>query len=140
MADLAAAAIEQLPCGLALDGELVVWDTEDGQLSFSALQRRSAARTRSAPVLAARWPAYFVAFDLLQLDGAELLRRPYRDRRTELEKLFTDYALTASWTLCPMTTDLATAREWLDTWTDVTGVEGLVIKPLTSPYLPGYRG
>ncbi|MFE5621119.1 hypothetical protein ACFQ8S_03555 [Streptomyces virginiae] len=37
-----------------------------------------------------------------------------------------------------MTTDLAKAREWLETWTDVTGVEGLVIKPLTSKYLPGY--
>ncbi|MFE2146636.1 ATP-dependent DNA ligase [Streptomyces sp. NPDC059456] len=138
--DLMAAAVEQLPPGLVLDGELVVWDAEEGRLSFEALQRRAAARARSAPALAARWPAYFVAFDLLQLGGEELLRWPYRDRRTELEKLFTDYALTAPWTLVPQTTDPAKAREWLETWTDVTGVEGLVIKPLTSKYLPGYRG
>ncbi|MFE2553657.1 ATP-dependent DNA ligase [Streptomyces sp. NPDC059355] len=39
-----------------------------------------------------------------------------------------------------MTTDLATAQEWLETWTDVSAVEGLVIKPLTSKYLPNYRG
>ncbi len=109
-------------------------------MSFQALQRRAAARARGAAGLAARWPAYFVAFDVLQLDGEELLRRPYRDRRTQLEKLFTDRALTAPWTLCPMTTDLAKAREWLETWTDVSGVEGLVIKPLTSRYLAGYRG
>ncbi|WP_158717955.1 hypothetical protein [Streptomyces sp. NRRL F-2664] len=48
-----AAAETQLPHGLVLDGELVVWDTEAGRLSFAALQRRAAAR---APTLAARWP------------------------------------------------------------------------------------
>ncbi|MGW7029096.1 ATP-dependent DNA ligase [Streptomyces xanthophaeus] len=121
-------------------GELLVWDPEAGRLSFEALQRRAAARGRSAPSLAARWPAYFVAFDVLQLDGQELLQRPYKERRALLEALFTDHALTAPWTLCPMTTDLATARDWLESWTDVSGVEGLVIKPLTSRYLPGYRG
>ncbi|MFK0258432.1 ATP-dependent DNA ligase [Streptomyces sp. NPDC090445] len=76
----------------------------------------------------------------MQLDGEELLQWPYVERRTLLETLFTDYALTAPWTLCPMTTDLAKARERLETWTDVSGVEGLVIKPLTSQYLAGYRG
>ncbi|MGW3059532.1 ATP-dependent DNA ligase [Streptomyces goshikiensis] len=65
------------------------------------MQRRAAARARSAPALAARWPAYFVAFDVLQLDGQDLLTRPYKDRR-------------------PMTTDLTKAREWLQTWTDVS--------------------
>ncbi|MEW2374220.1 ATP-dependent DNA ligase [Streptomyces sp. NPDC006656] len=39
-----------------------------------------------------------------------------------------------------MTTDLAKARERLKSWTDVSGVEGIVCKPLTSKYLPGYRG
>ncbi|MFJ3206064.1 hypothetical protein [Streptomyces sp. NPDC086989] len=54
--DLVAAA-EQLPHGLVLDGELVVWDTEEGRLSFEALQRRAATRARGARALAARWPA-----------------------------------------------------------------------------------
>ncbi|MFF5808710.1 ATP-dependent DNA ligase [Streptomyces sp. NPDC012746] len=126
--------------GLVLDGELVVWDAEEGLLSFQALQRRAAARARGAAGLAVRWPAYFVAFAVLQLDGEELPRRPYRDRRTVLEKLFNDHSLTAPWTLCPMTTDLDTAREWLESWTDVSGVEGIVLKPLTSRYRVGYRG
>lgn len=39
-----------------------------------------------------------------------------------------------------MTTDLAKAREWLQSRTEVSGVEGILIKPLTSRYLPGYRG
>ncbi|MEY2233839.1 ATP-dependent DNA ligase, partial [Streptomyces sp. BF23-30] len=85
-------------------------------------------------------PAFFVAFDLLQHDGQELLTRPYAERRALLENLFTEHALTAPWTLCPMTTDLAKAREWLESWTDVSGVEGILIKPLNSRYLPGYRG
>ncbi|MFE1413437.1 ATP-dependent DNA ligase [Streptomyces sp. NPDC058746] len=137
--DLVAAAVVQLPTGLVLDGELLVWDPEAGALSFEALQRRAAARARSAPALAARTPAYFVAFDVLQLDGQELLQRPYSDRRARLEALLADHALTAPWTLCPMTTDVATAREWLESWTDVSGVEGILIKPLTSKYLPSYR-
>ncbi|MBT2471841.1 hypothetical protein J7E97_29280 [Streptomyces sp. ISL-66] len=81
-----------------------------------------------------------MAFDVLQLDGQELLTRPYAQRRALLEELFTTRALTAPWTLCPMTTDLAKARDWLQSWTDVSGVEGIVIKSLTSRYLTGYRG
>ncbi|MFD9303034.1 hypothetical protein ACFWCB_10220 [Streptomyces sp. NPDC060048] len=80
-------------------------------MSFEALQRRAAARDRSAPTLAARWPAYFVAFDVLQLDGQELLQRPYKEWRALLAALFTGHALTAPWTLCPMPTDVAKARE-----------------------------
>ncbi|MFG2484996.1 ATP-dependent DNA ligase [Streptomyces virginiae] len=138
--DLVAAAEAQLPHGLVLDGELVVWDTEAGRLSFEALQRRAATRARGAAGLAARWPAYFVAFDLLQHDGQELLTRPYAERRALLENLFSEHALTAPWTLCPMTTDLAEAREWLESWTDVSGVEGILVKPLNGRYLTGYRG
>ncbi|GAA2650675.1 ATP-dependent DNA ligase [Streptomyces spororaveus] len=138
--DLVAAAEAQLPQGLVLDGELVVWDIEAGRLSFEALQRRAATRARGAAVLASRWPSYFVAFDLLQHDGQELLTLPYVERRALLENLFSEHALSAPWTLVPQTTDLATAREWLESWTDVSGVEGILVKPLNGRYLPGYRG
>ncbi|MFB6582735.1 hypothetical protein ACFCYC_35945 [Streptomyces sp. NPDC056402] len=77
--DLVAAAEAQLPPGLVLDGELVVWDTEAGRLSFEALQRRAATRARAALALAVKWPAYF-----LQHDGQELLTRPYAERRALL--------------------------------------------------------
>lgn len=39
-----------------------------------------------------------------------------------------------------MTTDTATAREWLESWTDVPGLEGVVAKPMGAPYLMGRRG
>ncbi|MGW1769393.1 ATP-dependent DNA ligase [Streptomyces sp. NPDC002073] len=137
--DLVAAA-EQLPPGLVLDGELLVWDVAAGALSFEGLQRRAAARARGAAALVSSLPVFYVAFDVLQVDGQEVMHLPYADRRALLEALFTDHGLTAPWTLCPMTTDLAKAQEWLQSWTDVTGVEGLVCKPLTSKYLPSYRG
>ena len=71
----------------------------------------------------------------MQHDGQELLARPYAKRRALLENLFSEPALTAPWALCPMTTDLATAREWPQSWTGVSGVEGIVVKPLNSRYL-----
>jgi bifunctional non-homologous end joining protein LigD len=69
-----AAAVAELPGGdLVLDGELVVFDPT-GVSRFQLLQRRgSGGRT-----------AYAV-FDLLERDGASLLKRPLRERRTALE-------------------------------------------------------
>ncbi|MDV6287064.1 hypothetical protein R2F25_00115 [Streptomyces sp. UP1A-1] len=59
-------------------------------------------------------------------------RRPhpwlYARRRAALETLFADTPLTAPFTLCPSTTDSATARDWL-TWTS-GGLEELCFKPL----------
>jgi ATP-dependent DNA ligase len=135
--DLTAAAA-QLPHGLVLDGELVVWSQD--RLSFEALQHRASASARAVTQLAGAMPAHFIAFDVLQADGQELLPEPYERRREVLEQLFTAHGLTASWTLCPMTTDPATAREWLTSWTDVPGVEGIVIKGLQQTYRPGVRG
>ncbi|MFE9468710.1 hypothetical protein ACFYNW_34745 [Streptomyces virginiae] len=45
---LVAAAEQQLPGGLVLDGELLVWGAEAGRLSFEGLQRRPAGRGRTA--------------------------------------------------------------------------------------------
>ncbi|MGW1601409.1 ATP-dependent DNA ligase [Streptomyces eurythermus] len=134
--DLVDAAAD-LPDGLVLDGELVVW--VEGRMSFEALQRRAVSGGRTAARLAQEMPAYFIVFDLLQLDGQELLHVPYGERRVQLEQLFTDRGLSAPWTLCPETTDPATAKEWLTSWTQVPGVEGLVIRGSGQRYLPGAR-
>lgn len=122
---------------MVLDGELVVLDND--QLSFPALQRR-AATMRGAQALAASLPAYFIAFDILQVDGREVLNEPYATRRARLEALFEKYGLAPPWTLCPSTTDMATAAQWLSEWTQTAGVEGIVVKSLTGRYRPGVRG
>jgi hypothetical protein len=131
------AAAAHLSDGLVLDGELIVW-AED-KISFEALQRRAVSGGRTAARLAQEMPAHFIAFDLLQLDGQELLHVPYGERRARLEHPFTDRGLSAPWTLCPKTTEVATAQEWLASWTQVPGVEGLVIRGSGQRYLPGAR-
>jgi ATP-dependent DNA ligase len=127
-------ARSHLPPGLVLDGELVIWEPGRGRTSFALLQRRVAA----SPVREAyRNPAHLVAFDVLQVDGSELLAAPLAERRAVLVAALADGP--PQLTICPQTTDAEVAREWLDAWTD-QGLEGLVIKSLTGTYQPGRRG
>ncbi|MGW0188161.1 ATP-dependent DNA ligase [Streptomyces sp. NPDC003362] len=111
------AGAAQLLDATALDGELVVW--ESGRLAFERLQGRLQRRGAGAARLAEQWPAHSVAFDLLRLAGTDTTRWPYWRRRAALEDLFAEHGLTAPWALCPSTTDLATVREWLISWTAV---------------------
>ncbi|MFF9243543.1 hypothetical protein ACF1AY_11010 [Streptomyces sp. NPDC014776] len=69
-------AAADLPDGLVRDGELIVWVGEG--MSFEALQRRAAAGHLSAPLLAEELPAHPIVFDVLQVDGQELLPRHHR--------------------------------------------------------------
>ncbi|MGX1508786.1 hypothetical protein RKD44_007788 [Streptomyces collinus] len=134
--EIADAAPAQLPGDTGLDGELVVWEGE--RLAFERLQQRLARRRGAGALAAARtWPAHLVVFDVLRLEGTDLALWPYARRRTVLETLFTDTPLTAPFTLCPSTTDPATARDWL-TWTSA-GLEGLCFKRLLEPYRGGAR-
>lgn len=134
--DLVRAAAD-LPDGWVLDCELIV--TDEGAMSFEALQRRAGARGRTAARLAGVLPAHAAVFDVLQADGHELLSTPYVERRIRLEELFSECQLAAPWTLCPETTDTATAREWFTTWTEVPGIEGLVVRGSRQRYSPGAR-
>ncbi|WP_455678953.1 ATP-dependent DNA ligase [Streptomyces brevispora] len=90
--------------------------------------------------LAQAHPAYYVAFDVLQVNGHSILTEPWERRRDRLEGLFADHALSPPWTLCPSTRDPAVAREWLETWTRTPGIEGVVVKGIAQPYRPGTRG
>ena len=75
----------------------------------------------------------FVAFDVLHLDGADLCRRPYDERRALLDGL----GLRAP---CWDTTFLLDAdpADALDACADL-GLEGFVAKRVDSPYRPGQR-
>ncbi|AOR30382.1 hypothetical protein BFF78_04320 [Streptomyces fodineus] len=134
--DLVHAAAE-LPDGLILDGELLVWAGE--HLSFEALQRRAVSHGRTGARLAEQMPAHFVVFDVLQIDGHELLRTPYAECRARLETVFAEHHLADPWTLCPETRDMTLARERLMSWTEVPGIEGLIIRGSQQHYLPGAR-
>lgn len=103
--DLVSAALD-LPAGTVLDGEVLVAALDDaGGLvaardlpgiemrhqpeirvaPFAELQRRLGRKAPGKALLASH-PAMFIAFDLLELDGADWRGRPLAERRAALER------------------------------------------------------
>jgi transposase len=132
--DVAAAAAEQSPDGVALDGELVIY--LNGRLSFDGLQQRLVTGPAKARAKAAELPASYVAFDLLAIAGVDLRTQPWTTRRRRIEEL------AAGWRpplqLTDVTDDIEVAREWFDVL-PAMGIEGLVVKGARSRYTPGRR-
>jgi bifunctional non-homologous end joining protein LigD len=122
-----------LPATTALlDGELVATDGE-GRPSFGLLQQRMhVADPAEALRRAAEVPVAYVAFDLLHLDGHDLMGLALTDRRRLLEQVVEP---APRWRTSPMHDDgpalLAAATE--------QGLEGVVAKRLDSRYEPGKR-
>jgi DNA ligase-1 len=136
--DLLAAATG-LPEGTVLDGEILVWPSGQERPSpFAQLQRRLG---RKAPgrALQVECPAAFVAYDLLERDGADQRPRPLRQRRADLEALLAPLA-SDRWRLSPLL-ELAEWHELEDLRAEAaaTGAEGLMLKAAASPYLAGRR-
>jgi len=116
---------------LLLDGEVVVFD--DGLPSFGALAERMHVRNaRRATALAETRPVTYLVFDVLRLDGRDLLREPLEVRRAVLESL----ELSDVWWQVPQTYDDGVA---LLEATGQQGLEGVVSKRLASRYEPGQR-
>jgi DNA ligase-1 len=86
---------EKLPDGTVLDGEALAWDfTADRPLPFAAMQRRIGRKTLSAK-MRAEVPVVLVAFDVLELDGADIRNLPLRERRAKLEAIVSDVDMPA---------------------------------------------
>lgn len=83
--DLLAAAADQLPPGVVLDGEGVIWSAD--RLDFSALLSRMSSSATSARRLASQQPASFVAFDVLAVAGHDVRDQSFAQRRALLEEL-----------------------------------------------------
>lgn len=87
--DLAVPAMRLRP-GTTLDGEAVIW--RDGRLDFGAVQARAASSLERARALAARHPASYAAFDILEHPdhGSTVAARPYTERRDLLADVLWD--------------------------------------------------
>jgi DNA ligase-1 len=130
-------AAASLPAGVVLDGEAMAW--KDGApLPFSIMQRRIGRRVLGPKILAEA-PVVYVAFDLLEQNGADLRARPLDDRRAALTRLI-DGAADARLVLSP-TVD---AESWealaaLRRESRQRHVEGIMLKRRASPYRTGRK-
>jgi DNA ligase-1 len=124
-----------VPHDVLLDGELLAF--KDGVvLPFFELQHRLGRKVVSAELLA-EVPVIFVAFDLLYLDGRNLLTEPLRERRRLLEAL----NLPSPFMLAYLIRALDAAElDRIFEGARARNNEGLMVKDPESRYTPGRRG
>ena len=116
--------------GAVLDGEIVLM--ADGIPSFTALAERMHVRDpRRAEALAAQRPVTFLVFDVLRLYGVDVTRNTYDERRETLSRL----DLPDRVELSPVYPD---GQELWEV-TKQLGLEGVVAKRRSSPYVAGRR-
>ncbi len=122
-------ALQQLPAGTVVDGEVVV--VVDDVTQFDSLQMRIHPAASRVEMLAAETPAELVAFDLLADRGDDLREIPYEQRRHRLEALVA--GLQFPWHLTPVTRDLDEATRWFGEY-EAAGCDGIICKQLDGPY------
>jgi bifunctional non-homologous end joining protein LigD len=116
-----------------LDGEIVAFD-EHGKPSFQRLQQRMHSRDVNAVARAAkRSPVQFVLFDLLAVDGEELVDLPLTERQSRLAELIVPGGSFVLSTGIPGD-GIAVYQA-----AEAQGLEGVIAKKADSPYRPGKR-
>lgn len=120
------AELETWDCNSALlDGEIVALD-EAGRSRFQLLQARDAGKARP--------PICYYVFDLLQVDGQSLLKRPLEERRAALVKV-----LPRKSNLVRLSPVFDTPPARLMEEARKQGLEGVIAKTVGSLYEPGER-
>ena len=119
---------------VVLDGEVVAFD-EAGRPSFGRLQSRMhLANAREVRLRAETVPITYVVFDLLELDGHEVMPLAYSERRRLLTALVPD---DGGWTV-PAAHGAGDGSALMDA-VRARGLEGVMAKRVDSPYLAGKR-
>lgn len=133
-----ARAVDFLPDGTVLDGELLAWGDGVPQ-SFNALQKRIGRKTVPKKLLTEA-PVILYAYDLLEDGGVDIRALPLSERRARLEALTADLPPEAPVKLSP--------RIAFDDWAQLHAIratardasaEGLMLKRAASPYLAGRK-
>lgn len=133
---------KKLKGDFVLDGELIAY-AEGRKLGFADLQKRLGKRRVEGDLfmeskgVAASVPLRYVAFDLLWLEGEEMLEVPLRERRANLERLGLG-GLFALVDLMRVDTDAEAEACFKRSLQDER--EGLIVKDPESFYTPGHRG
>lgn len=115
-----------------LDGEIIA--LRDGRPSFPLVLERDLVREPGRnPALQRRVPITYVVFDVLSLDGRDLLREPLASRLERLSSLLIPHEQV-------LVTDSFPAQgKSLFQAVEERGLEGIVAKHRASPYLPGQK-
>ncbi len=133
--------LARLPAALAgrdavLDGEVVALD-ERGRPDFGLLQNRMHRTGPEVAGLAAAEPVSYLVFDLLALDGVDLLELQYAERRARLDGLG---VAGQRWVTTPwFAGDGSGVGGQVRDASLANGLEGVLAKRLDSPYRPGSR-
>jgi DNA ligase 1 len=151
-----------------LDGEIVAWrDNQDGghAMPFGEIQKRH-GRKQVSPELIAEVPVAYVVFDVIYTDGELTLEKPLSEREQVLDRVFAggnrvaprpmvnaqgkllfesqiEEEVAASGWVLRAPSVRADSVEQLERYFEqamARGNEGLMIKDLQSPYMPGRRG
>ncbi|WP_299023943.1 ATP-dependent DNA ligase [uncultured Sulfitobacter sp.] len=135
-----ARAVDYLPDGTVLDGELLVWRTGDAHpASFNTLQPRIGRKTVPKKLLAEA-PVVLHAYDLLEWQGEDIRATPFKDRRALLEAACADLPADAPVKLSPQLpfTQFSDLHAFRDAAREAQA-EGLMLKRADSPYLAGRK-
>ena len=119
------AELEVLPRGLVLDGELVALN-DQGAPHWPRLCERVLHGNRSIAVT-------FIAFDVLRVDGHDVMCNPWSERRALLEELGIERSSVRL-------ADVFDDGHTLYNAVCEHGLEGIVAKKRSGLYRPGYRG
>jgi len=111
-----------------LDGETLSLDEDGGPRPFQETMSRFGADA-SRELALRPW-----FFDVLHLDGRDLIDEPLSTRLAELERV------AGEWRMPGIITDDAEAAEQLSREALAAGHEGVVVKAVDSPYSAGRRG
>ncbi|MEU3251147.1 ATP-dependent DNA ligase [Streptomyces sp. NPDC006997] len=120
-----------------LDGEVIAFDADGRPRSFQETAGRVGSRLDVAGAARAV-PVSPVFFDVLSVDGRDLLDLPLTERHAELARLVPE-PMRVRRTVVSGTADLPAAEEFL-AGTLRRGHEGVVVKSLDAPYSAGRRG
>lgn len=111
--EIVTAAQDQLPDGVNLDGEAVVWSAD--RFDFDAPLRRISSGRKKLARMVHEMPSSCVAFDVPAVADQDARALIFRDRRALLEELAMPWAPPLN--LSPTTTDRTVAAQWFESLT-----------------------
>ncbi len=135
--DLQAAAIHEVGAArIIFEGEALAYNDATGEfLPFQETIQRK--RKHGVTEKMGELPLHLFAFDVMYLEGVDLMKEPYEKRRSILEKV-----LAKSPSITPTVRIITSEPKQLESFFESSvgsGLEGIVAKSLSSQYIAGAR-